>query len=98
MSNPKLHAHLRRRLALAIELSGMSQAEVARKAGIPKQTLSHQLNQRSVTLDVLWAVAPVVRRDVRWFFPGDAASMISPSRMPDVLARIEAALDWGRNG
>lgn len=96
MSDRALHDHLRSRLNLAVELSGETQAEVARRSGIPKSTLHHQLSGGGITVDVVWGVSRATGHPVKWFFPEAPGRAIPKAKMPEVIARVEAALNSGR--
>lgn len=95
---PNLHKHLRMKVLEAMRLTNTKQADIVERTGIPKSTLSMQLQTGRFDVEVLWKVARALSRDVSWFFPDHRARKMTPERAQAVLARMEAAIDWGKRG
>lgn len=75
-----------KRLREAREAMGLLQEALAKKAGVPRPTLSAHENGASITLDMAKRYAPIVERD-----PLDFAEVISPSLL-ERMRQIEELL------
>lgn len=95
---PNLHRFIRERVRAAMRLTNTRQADICARTGIPRSTLSMQLQTGRFDVEVLYKVARALSKDVSYFFPAPTERKITPERAAETLRRVEAALEWGRRG
>jgi transcriptional regulator with XRE-family HTH domain len=95
---PNLHKHLRERVREAMRLTNTRQADLVNRTGIPKSTISQQLQTGRFDIEVLWKIARALSKDVGWFFPAPRARKMTPDRAAQIVQKVEAVIEWGKRG
>lgn len=95
---PDLHKHLRTKVLEAMRLLNTRQADLVQRTGIPRSTISAQLQSGKFDVEVLYKVARALSMDVGDFFPKPTERKLTPERCAEVLKKVETAIEWGRRG
>lgn len=81
-----------------MRITNTKQADICERTGIPKSTLSNQIQTGRFDVEVLWKVSRALSKDVAWFFPRVTERKITPERAAQIMQKVEAAIEWGRRG
>lgn len=93
--DPKLHRAIKRRVLRIMYQTGMSQAELARQAGVGLSTLNGQMTKPSFQLDLLVRIAKPLGVSVGYLI-GERERDIKARTALAALREIEAVLERAR--